>query len=275
MKEDNSIDNLKLRAKKEQELMKHRLSFLPEFKQEIQSLLELPHYKRFREAPPPHTHFHEQYVPLLELTENKNIFFRLQDCLSRLEKIPDVQEETDRMKVVGIFGEFEKIKLKARLLILMIRTNLALGIENWVNHSSAYTWAVNIFPVFYIPARIVATLGESGYRLAFGVCLSEETASTSILTMDLPSSWIDLLQAPLQQVNLFQNTQQLSLDGIEYELSTCSGTSQGVLWFGNPSTPPLIEVEKAFFRVAEMIVKKNGDLAEEKYLAEWKRYLAK
>lgn len=263
-----------MRVEEEQELMKHRLSFLPEFKQEIQSLLMLPQNKKL----PPHIHFHEQYIPLLELTENRKIFSRLQDNLSRLEKLPNIQEildETDRIKVANIFGEFEKIKLSARLSILTIRTNLELGLENWgVGNRINHLWAVNILPFFYIPARVVVIFEDSCYRIAFGVCLSEERVSTSVLTMDLPPSWIDPLEKPLRRLDLFQKTKQLSLDGIEYELFTRSWTSQNTIWFGNPSTDPFIEIEKAFFGIAEMVANEKGQIDEKNYLAQWQRYLA-
>ncbi len=274
--------------KRDQAAMKGWLAFLPEIKQEIQSLLELPQNRRF----PPHLHFLEQYVPLLELTEHRTVFARLQDCLSRLEKLPSVQEileETDQSKVSTVFMEFEKVKLKARLAILTIRTNLELGLENWdlgkhtvrssaqsqvYEFSVAHMWAVNIFPFSYIPARLVVTFEESRYRVAFGVCLSQESVSTSVLTIDLPSNWVDPVQNALRQLDLFQDARQLSLDGIDYELSTQSWTSQNTIWFGNPSTSPFIEIEKAFYSIAEMVINQKGQDAEKRYLSEWQRYLA-
>lgn len=274
--------------KRDQIAMKNWLAFLPEIKQEIQSLLELPQNRK----PPPHVHFHEQYVPLLELTEHRTIFARLQDCLLRLEKLPNIQEileETDHSKVMTAFLELEKVKLKARLAILTIRTNLELGLENWylgkhTVHNSVqsqndelsvmHMWAVNIFPFSYIPARIVVTLEGSRYQVAFGVCLSQESVSTSILITDLPSNWVDPVQNALRRLDLFQDARQLSLDGIEYELSTHSWTSQNTIWFGNPSTSPFIEMEKAFYSIAEMVVNQKGQDAEKRYLSEWQRYLA-
>ncbi len=92
--------------------------------------------------------------------------------------------------------------------------------------------------------------------------------------MELPKSWIDPLEKHLRELDLFQNDNSLSLDGIEYELTSRSSTSKGTLWFGNPSTSQFIEIEKAFFSVAEMVVSEKGQSVEKNYLAQWSRCLA-
>jgi len=257
--------------------MKHMLNFLPEFKQEIEALLMLPQNIKTT----PDSGYYEPYVSLSELTRNQNLFSRLQNILSHLEKFPSAQEilkETDYARVLSLFGEFQRIKLNARVLILTIRTNLKSGMDYWggqIGKHKKYLWAVNIFPFAYIPARIVVISEGSSYRTTFGICLSEERATTSILRMDLPPDWTDPLEKPLRQLDLLQSTEQLSLDGIEYELFANSWTSHSTIWFGNPHTTPFSEMEKGFFDIAEMVVNEKGTDVEKVYLSEWQRYFEK
>lgn len=257
--------------KRDQAAMKSWLAFLPEIKQEIQAFLELPENKKL----PPGRHYAE-LSPFLELTTNRMSFSRLQECLSRLDKFPNIQEilnEADTKRLGLIFREFQLVKLRARVAILTIRTNIEQVAED--HGSDIHSWAVNILPSFYVPARISVSCKEDHYRIVFAVSLSEESISTSVMHMNLPRSWADPLEKPLRQLNLFQSENQLSLDGIEYELACLSRTSKSVIYFGNPSIPTLIEIEKAFFSIAEMIVNQKGQQAEKNYLAEWHRYLAR
>ena len=263
---------------RDQTAMKSWLAFLPEIKQEIQSFLELSQNKKL----PSGAHYAE-LSPFLQLTTNIKAFSRLQECLSRLDKLPNIQEilnEADSMKLSSIFSEFERVKLNARLAILTIRTNIELDIEDYGIYiheigefSVTHSWAVNILPFSYIPARILVTCEEDRYRIAFGVSLSHESISTSVMQMNLLRNWIDPIEKPLRQLDLFQREHELFMDGIEYELSSLSGTSKSTIWFGNPSTAPLIEIEKAFLSIAEMIVNEKGQQAEKNYLTEWRRYL--
>jgi hypothetical protein len=266
-----------MNLEEENKSMKHMLSFLPEFKQEIEALIMLPQNIK----PASSSRYDESYVSLSELTRNQKIFSRLQNILSHLEKFPsaqDILEETDYARVMSLFGEFQQIKLNAQVLILTIRTNLKSGMDYWggqIGKQKKYLWAVNIFPLAYIPARMVVISEDSGYRIVFGICLSEERVSTSILRLDLPPDWTDPLEKPLRQLDLLQSTKQLSMDGIEYELFTDSWTSHNTIWFGNPYTTPFIEMEKGLFDIAEIVVNEIGTDVEKVYLSEWQKYLEK
>lgn len=269
--------------RKDQEAMKNWLSFLPEIKREIQSYLALPQNKK--------SPVKQNYVPYLNFTTSREVFSRLQNSAAVLEALPsvtEIQSESDTKKLHSIFREFESAKLAARLAILTIRTNLELGIEDngvsvspdgidhqWNEFTVRYSWAVNILPFFHVPARISVIFQESRYQVAVGVSLSNDNISTSVIKVELPKDWIDPLEKPLRELDLFQYDNSLSLDGIEYELTSRSRTSKGTLWFGNPSTSPFIEIERAFFSVAEMAVNEKGQIAEKDYLAQWSRYLAK
>jgi hypothetical protein len=258
------------RVREHMELMKKWLAFLPEIRQDIQSVLGLPQNK---ELPPGFKY--PVSTPYLELATTRKIFSRLQDVLSTLDNLPSVQEilnESDRDKLSSIFGEFEKIKLSARIAILALRTNFEAGIQDW-NFSSRHIWAADIHPFFYIPARLVVVWEESSCQAVFGICLSQESVSTSVLKMELPKEIAETFEEPFRNIDLFQATSQLFLDGIEYELSSISRTSKSTVWFGNPSTSPFIEMEKAFFGIAEKIVNEKGQQAEKDYLTEWRRYI--
>ncbi len=155
--------------RKDQESMKNWLYFLPEIKQEIQSYLALPQNKK--------SPVRQNYVPYLNFTASREVFSRLQNSASVLESLPsvtEIQNEADTKKLHSIFREFESAKLAARLAILAIRTNLELGVEDnglfvspdsinhkWNEFKVAHSWAVNILPFFYVPARILVIFQES------------------------------------------------------------------------------------------------------------------
>lgn len=258
------------RTREEMELMKSRLAFLPEIRQEIQSVLALPQ----NQEPPPGFKYAE-FTPYLELTTTRKIFSRLHAILSRLDSLPSVQEilsDSYLGKLGSIFGDFEQIKLGARIAILALRTNFEAGIQNWM-FSSNHIWAVDILPFAYIPARLVVVWDESNCHAVFGVCLSQESVSTSVLKVELPKEIAETLEGPFRNIDLFQTRTQLFLDGIMYELSSISRTSNSTISFGNPSVSPFVEMEKTFFGIAEMIVNEKGQDSERNYLQEWRRYI--
>lgn len=257
------------REKEYQTLMKDWLSFLPEIMQEIQSFLALPQNAEL----PPGVH-HAELSPFLESITDRMHFSRLQNCLSRLDKFPDVQEilnETDTSILSSIFSEFELVKRNARAAILTIRTSMEQEPED--HGGNTHSWAVNIDPSFYVPARLLVSCQEDCYQIVFSISLSEKSISTSLIQMNLPRNWVDPIEKPLRQLNLFQKRKQLFLDGIGYELSCFSETSRSMIEFSNPSTSPLIEIERGFFSVAEMVVNEKGQQAEKSYLTEWLRYI--
>lgn len=258
------------RVQEGMELMKGRLAFLPKIRQEMQSVLALSPNKELTSV----AHYAE-FSPFLELGTTRKIISRLQEILSRLDKLPSIQEilnESDCNKLTSMFREFEITKLNACREILTLQTNSEAGIQNWMFPNNR-VWAVNILPFFYVPARIVLVWEKTGCQAVFGVCSSEENVSISVLKMDFPQKFAEAMEKPFRQIDLFQETGQLSLDGIEYELSSISRTSKSTIWFGNPFTSPFIEIEKAFISIAEMVVNEKGQQAERNYLKEWKRYL--
>ncbi len=262
--------------RKDQEWIKNWLSFLPEIKQEIQSFLELPQ----NAALPSGVHRSES-TPFRELANNIMPFSRLQECLARLDRLPhleDILNETDSTKLRLIFGEFQQVKLNARVEILTLRTNMEGVVEDHGRYRQEFgilhSWAALILPFSHVPARLLVTCKKDSYRIVFATSFPEPSISTSLVQMSLASSWKDPIEEQLQRLNLFQEPKQLSLDGIEYELSCHSGTSTSIIGFGNPSTSLLIEIESVFFSIAEMVVNEKGQQAEKNYLTEWRRYLA-
>ncbi|HXD08901.1 MAG TPA: hypothetical protein VN653_02465, partial [Anaerolineales bacterium] len=209
-------------VKEHMELMKGRLAFLPEIRQEIQSVLALPQNK---ELPPGYQYM--EFTPYIDLNSTRKIFSRLREVLSRLDNLPSPQEilnESDQVRLSFIFGELEKIKLSARIAILALQTNFEAGIQNW-GFSSHDIWAVDILPFFYIPARLVVVRKESSCQAVFGICLSQESVSTSVLKMELPKEIAETFEEPFRNINFFQTRSHLIMDGIGYELSTISRTS--------------------------------------------------
>lgn len=252
------------------------LAFLPEIKQEIQSFLALP-----QNAELPSGVQRAELSPFRELATNIMPFSRLQECLARLDKLPNIQEilnETNSTKLGLIFSEFQQVKLNARVAILKLRTNLEGVVEDHGHYRQEFgiirSWAVNILPFSYVPARLLVTCKKNCYRIAFAVSSPEPNISTTVVQMNFPSNWKDPIEEYLRQLNLFQEPKQLSLDGIDYELSCHSGTSTSIIGFGNPSTSPLIEIEGVFFSLAKMVVNEKGQQPEKDYLAMWKKYLA-
>src|SRR5258706_944326 len=178
MNNDKSQPSREVMRKQEEDLIRHRLSFLPEIKQEIQ------HY--------------------LKISQTNRQSSNLQKSLSRLEGFPDISEvlkEFDAQKFIPIFGEFETTKSIARVEILAIRTNLEMGLNKWnigkhaiKNNNGVKTgefdvidlWASNIIPdthspSFQLPASITVARCDSHYRIAFGLGISIANFLTSII----------------------------------------------------------------------------------------------
>lgn len=248
---------------REQALMKSWLVFLPEIRQEIQ--------------------------PFFALAQNKNLAARLQESLSSLDKLPDVEEilkESDSKKLRTTFQEFEKAKSIARLAILELRINVDLGLNGWrlgrhtVRNGSGRgasdfkvtrLWAANILPAFYMPARVVVTYEPTCYRIAFGFGISPENISTSVVQMEVPPNWIDPLEKPLRNLDLFQDDRTITLDGIGYELYHLSWASETFIRFGNPQIAPYTEFEKVIWHIAKTVIEAKGQQSEKDYLARWQR----
>jgi hypothetical protein len=244
-----------------QEKVKHDLSCLPEVKQEIRYYLEL--------------------------IRAGNHFSKLQDILSELEEFPDIQELLKRGDITELLPFFSKLvraKTDARIEILTLRTNLELGLDRWwigwhpVKESSVreqmvdHIWAVNI-QHFGLPARIVVLHLPSDYRVAFGVCTQHDNVSSSIAQIKLPESWIDPLDAILCQLDIFHGTNTVPEDGIGYDFYNLSWASESHIHFYDPVDTQFVELEKAFFSVAETVVNKAGQQAEKEYLMMWKKWL--
>ena len=277
MNDDKTRIDRELMRKQEEELIRHRLSFLPEIKEQIQRYLGISQTQR----------------------QSAN----LQKTLSLLEKhvnLSEVSTSSDIQKIGPIFGHFEKIKSIARVEIFAIQTNLELGLRDWTlgkhvirNSANEQTgeftvvdlWASNIIPdthslEFQLPARLTVAHCDSGYRIAFGLATSLDDFSTSIIQMELPKDWIDPLIESLRHLDLFQikNENVFSLNGIFYELYTHSRAGKSFIEFINPyfgENESMIEIESAIFRVAEMVVNEKGQQPEKDFLSIWQRCLAK
>lgn len=270
------IDRDALR-KQEEELIRHRLSLLPEIKKEIQRYLEI--------------------------SQSQRQAANLQKTLSLLEKhvdLSEVSKTNDIRKIGPIFGHFEKIKSIARVEVLAIQTNLVLGLRDWTlgkqairNDANQKTgeftavdlWASNIIPdthslEFQLPARVTVAHCDSEYRIAFGLATSLDDFSTSIIQMELAKDWIDPLIESLHHLDLFQTKSEnvFSLNGIFYEVYTYSRAGKSFIEFINPDfrgNESMIEIEAAIFRVAEMVVNEKGQQSEKDFLSIWQRWLAK
>jgi hypothetical protein len=267
MDNDEALEDRESMRKRDKELVAHRLSFLPEIKQEIQ------HY--------------------LALSQTERQSSNLQKSLSRLEEIPDLQEtlaENDFKKLFPFFSKLERAKSVALTEILSIQTTHELRLNSWhigvhvVRDSSGlelsrfqvdHVWAVNILPSFEVPARVAVLYQPTYYRVIFGVGRSPDNVSTSVIQTELPKSWIDPLEQVLCQLDLFHGAESLSLDGIEYDFYNLSWASESRLHFSNPIDSQFIQLEKAFFSVAEKVVNEKGQRHEQDYLAIWKKYLAR
>ncbi len=153
------------------EMIRHRLSLLPKIRRQIQDYLKLSQ-TRMQSA-------------------------RLQKALSLMEELPDgleSLEEIDIRKVGTDFGKMEAAKSIARVEILAICTDLALGLKNWNaaellrkdESDPVDIWAANIIPdthslEFQLPARITVVHYGSHYQVAFGLGLSLDDFSTTII----------------------------------------------------------------------------------------------
>lgn len=263
--------------KQEEELIRHRLSFLPVIKQEIQ------HY--------------------LKLSQTSRQSANLQKSLSILEQLPVIPEDSkeDIVKIASpIFGKFERAKSTARVEILAIRANRELGIDDWSvgkqairNDNGVKTgdfevielWASNIIPdthwlTFQLPARLTVVHCPSNYRIAFGLGISIDDFSTSMIQVELPETWTDPLIKSLRHLDLFpiQDKRRLSLNGIFYELYTRSWASQGLIEFLNPEiaeSESLAEIESTLFSIAEMVINEKGQQPEKDFLSIWQKCLVK
>jgi len=244
-----------------QESVKHDLSCLPEVTQEIRYYLEL--------------------------IRAGNHFSKLQNILSELEEFPDIQELLKRGDIEVLLPFFSKLvraKADARIEILTIRTNLELGLNSWrigwLKDSSGHEqmadhiWSVNI-QHFGLPARIVVLHLPRCYRIAFGVCTRHENVSSSVVQITLPKSWIDPLDSILCQLDIFHGTNPVPEDGIGYDFYNLSWASESNIHFYDPIDVQFIELEKAFFNVAETVVNKAGQDAEKEYLMMWQKWIHK
>ena len=258
------------------ELMKSRLSFLPEIRQEVQSLLKL--------------------------VQGKDLSYRFKNVLSHLKKLPDdiqeILEESDVKKLDPIWYEFELVKPVIRVEVLVIRTDLALGLNDWNigKHITRDTnglktdefeiinmWGANIIPDFHtvdfhLPARLTVARCDSHYRIAFGVGTSTNNVSSSVIQTQLFSDWVDPLIKAYQQLVQPEDEKVISLDGIGYELYIVSDAGSNSIEFMNPeieTNKSFVELERALFSVAETVVNKNGSQIEKDYLSVWQRWLVK
>jgi hypothetical protein len=251
------------------ELMKISLSFLPEIRQDVQSLLKL--------------------------VQTKHFSHRFKSVLSHLDKLPrDIQEilkEADARKLDPIWYKFELVKPVIRVEILAIRTYLALGLNSWnigkhtIRDASGLKtgelevislWGANIIPSFHPPARISVVRCDSHYRIAFGVGTSNNNISTSILQIQLPLDWVDPLPKAHQQLLELDDKKALTLDGIGYELDMVSETGRSTIEFANPeveANQSFVELKKAIISVAEIVVDKNRKELSEGDLFVWQQWL--
>jgi hypothetical protein len=246
-----------------QDLVKHNLSCLPEVKQEI----------RF-------------YMELIQAGEH---FSKLKSILSELEGFPDIQEllkRGDIEELLPFSSKLESAKCVVRKEILNIRTSLELGLNGWrvgghpIKDSSNreqmvdHMWAVNIM-YFGLPARLVVIHLPGSYRIAFAVCTTNDNVSSSVVQIKLPKSWKDPLDSILCQLNIFHGTNTVPEDGIGYDFYNLSWASESHIYFYDPVDPQFVELEKAFFNVAETVVNKAGQNAEKEYLIMWQKWLKK
>jgi hypothetical protein len=253
------------------ESMKSSLNFLPEIRQEVQSLLKL--------------------------VQGKNLSHRFKNVLSHLEKLPnDIQEvlkESDAKKLDPIWYEFELVKPVIRVEILAIRTYLALGLNDWnigkhiIRDANGLKtgeleviniWGANMIPSFHLPARIAVVRCDSHYRIAFGVGTSNNNVSTSIIQTQLPPDWVDPLAKTHQRLFQFEDKRVLTLDGIGYELDMISEAGRNTMEFAIPeieANQSFVELEKAILSVAETVVNINREELGKDDLSVWQRWLAK
>lgn len=252
------------------EMIRHRLTLLPNIKRQMQDYLKLSQ-TRMQSA-------------------------RLQKALSLVEELPDgleSLEEIDIRKVDTEFGKMEAAKSIARVEILAICTDLALGLKNWnavkllrkAELDPVEIWAANIIPdthslEFQLPARITVVHYGSHYQVAFGLGLSLDDFATSIIQIELPGSWTDPLVESLQDLELFQIQGQKAsgLSGIFYELYTHSWVGKSFIEFVNPHitvSKSFAEIEMALYSVAKAVVDEKGQKAQQDFLSIWQRCLVK
>lgn len=269
--DDNKIqvDRESMR-KREEEMIRHRLGLLPKIKREIQDYLKL--------------------------SQTGRQSARLQKALSLLEELPDhleSSEENEIGKIITDFGKMERAKSIARVEILAICTDLAVGLINWNvvklirkdETDIVDIWAANIIPdthslEFQSPARITVLHYGSHYQIAFGLGISLDDFSTSIIQMELPRSWADPLVESLQHLDLFQiqGEKEIGLNGIFYELYTHSWVGKGFIEFLNPNSSvskSFAEIERALYCVAKAVVDEKGQQSEKDFLSVWQRCLVK
>lgn len=264
---DDELPPPLLMLKRQEELVRHRLSILPEIKEEMR------HY--------------------IEMGKVNEAMSNLPKLLSHLEEIPDIQEalkEPDINKLFPIYGKLERIKSAALSEILTIRTNHAAGLNGWrtgghrtkdgLGHITKdifvkRLWAVDILPSFDVSARIVVVYQPTYLEITFGVGMSPDNVSSSVIRAELPQTWIDPVGSILCNLDLFHDDSRLTLDGIGYEFYYSTLGSKTHIHFANPDNSQFIELEKAFFSVAETITNQVGQQIENDYLAIWKKYLSR
>lgn len=267
--EKGHVDRESMR-KRENELIRHRLSLLPKIKRETQDYLKLSQ------------------------TERQTA--RLQKALSLLEELPDSQEileETDIGKNITYFGKLESSKTIARVEILAICTDLAVDLKDWgvvapirkEESDVVDIWAANIIPdthwlTFQLPARITALHYGSHYQIAFGLGVSPDDFSNSIIQIELSKDWTDPLVESLQHLDLFQiqGEKGIGLNGIYYEVYTHSWAGKSVIEFLNPHiavNKSFSEIEKALYDVAKVVIDQKGQQPEKDFLSIWQRCIVK
>ena len=261
---DDELPPPLLRRKREEEFIKSRFNFLPEIMQ------ELSHY--------------------IELSQTKNQSSNLRKSLSRLEEISEKVSQEGFNKWGSLLGILEGAKSVALEEILTIRTTIELGLNDWragwhitkdssgletSRFNAEHICSINILPSFEVPARVAILYQPTYSRIAFGVGLSPNNISSSVIQTELPNTWADPVENVLSRFDLFHNTTAGSLDGIGYDFHNLSWTSESHIRFWNPIDIQYIELEKAFFSIAEKVVDEKGQQIEKDYLVMWKKYLAR
>jgi len=253
-----------LMRKREEEFIKSKFNFLPEIKQEIR------HY--------------------IELSQTERQSSNLERSLSRLEEISEEISQEGFNKWISLLGILEGAKSVALEEILAIRTTFELGLNDWragwhitkdssgletSRFNTEHLCSINILPSFEAPARVAILYQPTYSRIAFGVGASPDNISSSVIQTELPNTWADPVENVLSRFDLFHSTTGLSLDGIGYDFHNLSWTSESHIRFWNPIDIQFIELEKAFFSIAEKVVDEKGQQIERDYLVMWKKYLAR
>jgi hypothetical protein len=76
-------------------------------------------------------------------------------------------------------------------------------------------------------------------------------------------------------LDIFHGTNPVPADGIGYDFYNLSWASESHIYFYDPIDVQFIELERAFFNVAETVVNKAGQHAEKEYLMMWQKWIHK